>query len=161
MAHTATDEDAEDVYDDRVLGAPDVCNNCFQLVRVERVDPTRGGITRKMEAHYERVRKNTVVDYGPADTVSGQKGVFCDCGVEGSRERIWSDADVDRERIKAFIQALATTLRRKGLSPNVSVLAGYAIQAHKDGLTTDAALRAGVSAALRSREQTGQDRSTA
>jgi hypothetical protein len=150
MPATAHGDGEEDVYDDRVLGAPDVCNNCFRLVRVERVDPARNGMGGELESHYERVQRNTVVGYGPADSVSEQKGVFCDCGVESARERIWTDSDVDRDRMKNMIRNVAESLRRKGLDLDVSALARYALQSHKDGLPTDECLRAGVSAALRS-----------
>jgi len=104
-----------DVYDDRVIAARDVCSNCFRLLRVERVDPTRGGLTREYEASYEREQRNTSIEYGPAEVVSEHKGVFCECGVESPRERIWGDADVDRDRLATLLAQLLRTLRRKGL----------------------------------------------
>jgi hypothetical protein len=114
----------------------------------------------ELESHYERVQRNTVVGYGPADSVSEQKGVFCECGVEGARERIWSGADVDREKMKEYVRALATTLSRKGLDLDEHALAAYSLQAHKDGEPPDECLRAGVSAALRSRDDSDPARAT-
>jgi hypothetical protein len=53
-----------DIFDEHLLQARDVCRNCFSLVRVERIDPTRGGVAREFESHYERNRQTTTVDYG-------------------------------------------------------------------------------------------------
>lgn len=141
--------DHDDVFDDRVLGARDVCSNCFRLVRVERVDPTRGGLTREYEASYEREKVNTSIEYAPAETVSEQKGVFCACGVESARERIWDDGDVDRERLATLLTQLLRTLRRKGLSIATRPAARTARDIFAAEGDVDAALRAGVSAGLR------------
>jgi len=138
-----------DVYDDRVIAARDVCSNCFRLVRVERVDPTRGGLTREYEASYEREQRNTSIEYGPAEVVSEHKGVFCECGVESPRERIWGDADVDRDRLATLLAQLLRTLRRKGLRVATRPAARQARDTFIAEDEVDAALRAGVSAGLR------------
>lgn len=144
-------ETPSDVYDDRILEARDVCRNCLRLVKVERLDPTKTGMTREYERSYERDQRNTSIEYAPADRVSEQKGVFCECGTEHARTRIWEDADVDRERFRELVKHLISTLRRKGLNLHASRTAGYALQARQDGATVDAALRQGVSAGLRAR----------
>ncbi len=65
-------------YHEHLLDASDVCNSCHRVIRVERQDPTRGGLTREFESHYERHRDHTEIGYGPAKSVSDEKGVFCE-----------------------------------------------------------------------------------
>lgn len=146
--------DESDVYEDRLLGAPDVCNNCFCLIRVERIDPVRTGIGRAYESTYERNPRTTTVEYAPADTISDEKGVFCTCGVEGARDRVWEAADVDRERFRTFVKAVLWTLEAKGLSIHRQRASESALQRFADGAAVDDALAAGVSAGLSSRTQT-------
>jgi len=56
------------VFQERVLDAPDVCRNCYRLVREKRLKPEwrRSDVSVK-EADYSRRRQTTEVAYGPAE----------------------------------------------------------------------------------------------
>ena len=131
-------------YEDHLLGARDVCSNCLRLIRVERLDPTRNGFGHELEETYERRRETTEVAYGPSDAVSESKGVFCACGVESARERIWQAPDIDRERFKALLKHALRTLALKDVTLKRKEAAAYALQAFDDGAGPDAAIAEGV-----------------
>jgi len=135
-------------YQEHVLHAADVCNSCLGMIRVERLNPVRTGMSREYEACYERHKKRTVIDYGPAESVSDQKGVWCVCGVENARTRIWSDQDINTDRFHDLIQRLLRTLEAKGVTVARKPLAAHALQARRDGDSVDEALAAGVDAGL-------------
>jgi len=136
-------------YAERLLDAPDVCRNCLRVIRVERVDPTRDGLTREYEEHYERHARNTEIAYGPADTASNAKGVFCDrCGTEGAYDRIWADEDVDDRRFRELVQQAIATLEWKGVSLSRQDFATHAL-AHRDkDASVDEALSMAADAAI-------------
>jgi len=131
-------------YHEHIIGAKDCCSNCLRLIRVERVDPARSGIGREYESRLERNRQTTTIGYGPADSMSERKGVFCTCGVESARERIWADADVDTDRFREFVQRMLRTLDAKGVTVNQKRTAGHALQARRDGAGVDDALATGL-----------------
>lgn len=135
-------------YHDHILGAADVCNNCFSLIREERVDPTRSGLGRDYETSLTRREETTEIGYGPARTPSESKGVFCQCGVESARDRIWSYAEPDDDRFKELLQNAIRTLERKDVSIDRERMAAHALQAWKDGQNVDGAIEAGVNAGL-------------
>jgi hypothetical protein len=135
-------------YWDHIYDAADVCNNCLRLIRVERVDPVRSGVAREFEATYERERRHTSVEYAPAESVSDHKGVFCGCGVEGARDRIWSDDDLPRDRFKTLVQHLLRTLGRKGVTVKPRETAAHALQAFDDDGAPDRALARAVDAGI-------------
>jgi hypothetical protein len=133
------------VYQERVLNAPDICRNCYRLVREKRLKPEwrRSDVSVK-EADYSRRRQTTEVAYGPAEDVCESKGIFCDCGTEGSFVRYWEDEDIDADRFRAFVKRLLGALASKGVSLDRETTAAYALQARRDGETVDAALSTGV-----------------
>jgi len=135
-------------YEEHVLAAPDVCSNCFALIREERVDPTRSGLTRDLETSYQRRRRTTTIGYGPGDAVSEHKGVFCRCGVENHRHRIWEQADIDRERFRDLLKALLHSLARKDVTLRRQEAAAYALQRWDDGAGVDEALATGMEAGI-------------
>ncbi|WP_407344227.1 hypothetical protein [Haloplanus litoreus] len=100
-------------FQDRILSAVDVCNNCFAVVREQRLKAKRNWEVSR-EAYWSRRNRQTTVEFAPADSVSEQKGIFCDCGVEGSYERIWDDREIGRDRFKRYIQQIVATLESKG-----------------------------------------------
>jgi len=136
-----------EAYAEHVLEARDVCNNCLRLIRVERIDPVRSGVAREFEATYERDRRHTSVEYAPADSISEHKGVFCECGVEGARDRIWSEG-LSRDRFKTLVQHLLRTLERKGVTVKPRETAAYALQAFDDDVAPDQALAQAVDAGI-------------
>ena len=139
-------------YHEHLLDASDVCNSCHRVIRVERQDPTRGGLTREFESHQERHRDHTEIGYGPADSVSGQKGVFCDrCGTESPYDRVWDDAGderLDDDRVRELIQNTIRTLEHKGVTIDRQTLAERALQARRDSEHVDDCLGAAVDAAI-------------
>jgi len=120
------------VFAERVLDANDVCRNCFARNRVERVDPTRGGLGGQLDSHYSRHEERTEIGYGPADAVSDQKGVFCQCGVEGAHERVWDAAGY--ARYKGFVAAAVTALEEKGVDVRRQTAVAVALQGFRDAV---------------------------
>ena len=165
-------------YHEHLLDASDVCNSCHRVIRVERQDPTRGGLTREYETHQERHRDHTVVDYGPADTVGEQQGTFCDrCGTESPWDRYWDDHrtdshevatalgwldDVDEPAVTAcqerevsmpkfreLLKATIRTLESKGVTIDRTTLAREALRRRRDGEHVDDCLGEATEAAIR------------
>jgi hypothetical protein len=138
-----------EAYQEHILNASDVCANCLRVIRVERVDPTREGLTREYESHFERHPRNTEIAYGPADSVSDVKGVFCDrCGTEGAHERIWESADVDDARFEELVKQAIATLKYKGVTLQPQDFAAHALQQRENDATVDEALGAATEAAI-------------
>jgi len=138
-------------YADHIVDASDVCNNCLRRIRVERIDPTRAGLTREFEATLTRNRQTTVVDHGPAESVTDQQGTFCEaCGTESAYDRWWQDSDIGTNRFRELIQQLLRTLEAKGVTVVRKPLAAHALQARRDGDSVDEALATGVDAGLQS-----------
>jgi len=105
-------------YADYILDARDVCANCFRHVRIERVDPVmaRDGLRHALDSHYSRKRKTTTREYHDSDpNVTHSETTFCECGVEGTHERLWSPTDISRERFKRLLKRGLRTLGHKGI----------------------------------------------
>ncbi|WP_049979377.1 hypothetical protein [Halolamina rubra] len=145
-------------YQEHVLNAPDVCSNCFRLVRVERERPASG--FRPAETFYARNQATTSVEHAPADTVSESEAVFCACGAESAFDRIWSWRDVNRERFHELLKHLLRSAERKGLSIARQPAAAHALASHEQRherddaqvrveCDVDAALADGLLAGLR------------
>jgi hypothetical protein len=135
-----------------------VCSNCFRLIREERVDPTRSGLTRDLETTYQRRRETTEIGYGPGKAVSEHKGVWCACGVESHRHRIWAADDVGRERFRDFLKHVLETLARKEVSLRRRETAAYALQRFDDGAAVDEALATGIEAGIVAETAASDDR---
>jgi hypothetical protein len=131
-------------YADLVFDANDVCRNCLRLVRRERLDPARGGLTREYEESLERDPRTTEIGYGPGETVTDHKGVFCECGCEGVYARWWDDADVDRAKFRDLAHHLLQTLDAKGVTVHTEQTVGMALQCWRDGHTLDEAFARAV-----------------
>lgn len=139
-------------YHEHLLDASDVCNSCHRVIRVERQDPTRGGLTREFESHYERHPLTTEIGYGPAQSVSEAKGVFCDrCGTESPYDRIWDDAedDVPDERFRELLKATIRALEEKGVTLDRQTLAREALRRRRAGDHVDDCLGEATEAAIR------------
>lgn len=150
-----------DEYQEHVLNAPDVCNSCFSLVRVERERPPVKW--RPAERFYARNQATTSVEHVQAETVSETKQVFCECGADSAFTRVWNWRDVDRERFKQLLQQLIRSVERKGLQVARQPMAAHALQAFAgsvevhgdvrvrigDEVDVDAMLATGLLAGLR------------
>lgn len=135
-------------YADHILDASDVCSNCFCKTRVERVDPVRGGITRELDSHYARDPLRTEIGYGPSEAMSESKGVFCNCGVEGSFERLWDPDAVDEDHFKRLVKTAITTLERKDVTLRRKETVIYALSAWRDKGDVDKALSSALEAGI-------------
>jgi len=132
-------------YGDLVIDANDVCNGCLRLVRQERVDPVRVGMTREYEESLERDPRTTEIGYAPADSVSEQKGVFCkQCGTESPHARFWAEADVGEDGFRELLRNLLRTCERKGVSLARQPTVAMALQEWRDGACVDEALHRAV-----------------
>lgn len=145
---TPTSQSDSTPYEDHYLGARDVCSNCLSLIRVERVDPMRGGITQQLDSHLARRRRSTTVEYAPADAASESKGVFCNCGVESARERIWSADDVTEDRFRTLVKNLVRTADNKAITIKRKETIAYALQKFKDGHDADESLATALDAGI-------------
>jgi len=113
-----------EAYQDHLIGASDVCSNCLRTIRVERVDPSRSGMTREFESYMTRHKHHTTIDYGPADRVAEEKGTFCThCGTESPYDRIWEDVDfadpelpAGEQKFKDLCKSAMRSLEAKGVS---------------------------------------------
>lgn len=120
-------------YYDEVLGSGQVCSNCFALVRIEyEVGPR------------DRNRETTEEGYGPAERASEQEALWCECGVEDGRSRIWEDDDVDDGRFRDLLATLVRTLDARGVTLERHRTVAHSLQARRDGETVDEALAHGV-----------------
>ena len=139
-------------YHEHVLDAADVCNSCHRVIRVKRLDPTRGGLAdEEFEATFERRRQTTEIGYGPADSASNVKGVFCDrCGTESPYDRPWDDAEeaVSDDRFRELIQTTIRTLEYKGVTLHREDFARHALQQRRDDEHVDDCLGAATEAAI-------------
>lgn len=112
-----------EAYQEHLIDASDVCSNCFRRIRVERVDPTRSGMTVEYESHMARHERHTEIAFGPAQSVTDQKGTFCThCGTESAFERVWDDLDfadpelpLGYDRFKKLCQNAMRSLETKGV----------------------------------------------
>ena len=147
-----------EAYAEHIYNALDVCRNCLRPIRIERVDPTRDGMIREYESHYERHPRNTEIAYGPADSVSNVKGVFCGrCGTESPDDRVWTSerADdgtrtdtVDDVQFERLVKQAYATLKHKGVTLQAQDFIAHALQQRKDGATVDEALSKATEAAI-------------
>lgn len=136
--------DTSQLYQEEVLNAADTCANCLRLIRVERVDPYRSSM-HELESKLTRRREVTDVDWCDAgDRPTEAKGVWCECGVEGARDRIWEPDEVDRDRVRQLIQNLLRTLGRKRITVDRKRLAAHALQTFDECGDIDDALSRGI-----------------
>lgn len=138
-------------YHEHLLDAADVCNSCHRVIRVERIEPTREGLSREFESVYERRRETTEIGYGPARSASNMKGVFCDrCGTESPYDRIWDDAEatISDERFRELIQTTIRTLEFKGATLSREDFACHALQHRIDGDHVDDCLGGATETAI-------------
>jgi len=133
-------------YADHILDARDVCSNCFRKNRVERVDPVMGsGLGHELDSNYSRDRRETTVEYHDGgDEPPKSKGVFCNCGVEGSFERLWSPTTASRERFKTLLKNAVVSLERKEVSIKRKETLRYGLTHYADHGDVDKALATAI-----------------
>lgn len=135
-------------YADHLLDASDVCSNCLRLIRLERVDPTKGGLARELDSHLERHPTRTSIEFAPHEIPHQSEGTFCTCGVEDVNHRLWDPDDVGEERFRKLVKRAAQTLGEKDVTRRRKTFVAYALQAFRHGDNADEALAAGLEAAI-------------
>jgi hypothetical protein len=148
-------------YEDHLLGARDTCTNCFRLIRREREQrESTASLASIKKSPHTRVETTTNIEYpGVGDEPTHSQAVFCECGVESARERLWSAADLSRERFKDLLQNALRTLDEKGVTLKPTETAAYALQAFDDEKGPDAALAEAIDAGIiAAAAADGQDR---
>ena len=137
-------------FRDKLLHAPDVCSNCFALIKQERMDPVRWSQEQELDSTYERVRTQTERGYHETHSVAPThaKEVYCECGTADAHDRYWSGDDVDLDKFRDLLRAVIRTAEAKGISFKRKTTAEYALQRHKDTGEVDAALALGLDAGM-------------
>lgn len=136
-----------DAYQEHLLDASDICQSCFRQIRVRRIDPY---LSTDVEAAatLSRKKRNTEIGYGPAESVTDEKGTFCDeCGTESAFDRVWSSVDfhdpelpLDYERFKELAKNAMASLEAKGVDIDRHSFATTALARYQDGHGIDYAL---------------------
>ena len=117
-----------------------VCSNCYRTIKVERVDPTRSGMTVEYEERLARHEQHTEIGYGPAESVSDEKGVFCThCGNEHHDDRLWAPEDwhdpaspLYEDHFLELARNAYATLTDIGLSLNRDVFYSIAVKNYRN-----------------------------
>lgn len=105
-----------DIYNEQLVGAPDVCSNCLRIRLVDRTEVRSRGLTATPESVYTRHRQTTELDHHPSDEPTQDKHLFCDCGVSTARARTWTDGDIDREWFKTLLRRAIRAAEHKGVT---------------------------------------------
>lgn len=129
-----------DAYQEHLLDESTVCSSCFRTIRVERIDPYRSN-DLEAAATLSRKKQTTEIGYGPAESVTEQKGTFCDyCGTESAFDRTWDSVDFHdpagpygRERFKQLIKNAMWVLGEKASGFDPHTFAEYALARYDDG----------------------------
>jgi len=127
-------------YQEHLRNNAEVCSNCLRRVKVERVDPTRSGMTKEYESHLARHERHTEIGYGPARSVTDQKGVFCTlCGNEHHDDRLWAPEDwhdpespLDEDRFHELVRHCYQTLQSIGVSVDRDVFYSVAVKRYRE-----------------------------
>jgi hypothetical protein len=138
-------------YADYLLDAKDICNNCYRQVKIERVDPvmSRSGLRHDLDVHYARKKRTTEVEYHDGEPEPAHsRGTFCECGVEGSHQRLWEPDDVSRDRFEQLLVAAVASAIRKGIGIRRKETLRYALEHFDNEGDVDKALATGLDAGL-------------
>lgn len=130
----------QEAFAEHLFDASDVCRSCFRQIRVRRIDPYRSN-DLEAAATLSRKKRNTEIGYGPADSVTEQKGTFCDeCGTESAFDRVWSSVDfhdprapLGYERFRELAKNAMASLESKGVSIDRHTFATTALSRYQDG----------------------------
>ena len=135
-----------DLYEEKLIGARDVCSNCFRLRLVERVEVRSRGMAAspETESTYTRRKRTTTLDHHPADPPASDKHLFCNCGVSNARTRIWDPSDVERDRFKELIKGAVQSLEYKGVSLKRNETVMYALHHFDEHEDVDRALATAI-----------------
>lgn len=126
------------VFQEQVLNASDVCNNCFGLIREEReqIPPEKQRQNRTYPAtQLARNPRTTTVEYVPDGKPTRSHAVFCECGCSSAYDRYRSEI-VPRTEFRSLLKTAIQTVESKG----VTLSRRHAVRrAIKLGLTTNTA----------------------
>lgn len=142
-------------FQEHVLDAPDVCRNCFRLVRSERsrtTSATQRSDVSVEKSPYTRVRRHTEIDHEPDVVATDSIAVWCDCGCQSAYDRYWEDG-ADRcltmARFKELLKRCIYSLEGKGVTLDRGACIRQAIGHYRDEHNVNAALERGVELGIR------------
>lgn len=105
-------------FQERVLNAPDVCSNCFGIIREEHeIVPLKQRKRNRTypTQKYTRYRRRTTVDHLPDVEPTHDHATFCECGTPGAFDR-YRDEIVGAERFRELLKTAIRTIEKKGVS---------------------------------------------
>jgi len=104
---------------------------------------SRSGLRHALDSHYSRKRTTTTREYHDSDpNVTHADATFCECGVEGAFERLWTPTDISRDRFKTLLKHAIQTLSHRGIElsrERKRETVAYALQSFDDGGDADRA----------------------
>jgi len=129
-----------EAYAEHLFDASDVCRGCLKRIRVRRIDPYKSN-DLEAAATLSRKRQTTEIGYGPADSVTDEKGTFCDeCGTESAFDRVWDSVDfhdpagaLGYDRFKELAKNAMASLEAKGVDIDRHAFATTALSRYQDG----------------------------
>jgi hypothetical protein len=101
-----------------------------------------------LESHFERKRRTTSIEFAPHEYPPRSKGVFCQCGVEGSHERLWDPTDVSEQKIKSLIKNALHSLNQKDVTLKAKETAAYILHCWNETEDADKAFSKGIEMGL-------------
>ena len=127
-------------YQEHLLDATDVCQSCLRQIRVRRIDPYKSN-DLEAAATLSRKRQTTEIGYGPADSVTDEKGTFCsECGTESAFDRTWESVDfhdpagaLGYDRFRELAKNAMASLEAKGVDIDRHAFATTALARYQDG----------------------------
>jgi len=131
-----------EIYQEKLIGAPDVCSNCLGIRLVDQLQPTRAGMNHELESAYSRHKRNTDLDHHPGDEPTDDRHLFCECGVASARVRVWDT--VDREKFRTLLKRAVKTAESKGVTLNQKRAFGHALETYDDTGDVDDAIETGL-----------------
>jgi hypothetical protein len=137
-------------YGEHLLDAGDVCQNCFRQTRLER-EQTQTSTEQPVSVELSPSTRHpleTTIEYAPHRLPAHSKGTFCECGVEGTYERLWNPTDIERERFKQLLKAAIQTLEAKGVTIRREEAVLYCLSHFEDHGDADRALANGIDAGI-------------
>jgi len=109
---------------------------------------SRSGLRHALDSHYSRKRTTTTREYHDSDpNVTHADATFCECGVEGAFERLWTPTDISRDRFKTLLKHAIQTLSHRGIElsrERKRETVAYALQSFDDGGDADQAFSEAV-----------------
>lgn len=107
-----------DTFQEHVLNAADVCNECFGIIREEHeivpVSERKRNRTYPVQ-HYTRYKRRTTVEHVPGKNPTQDHATFCECGNSSAFDRHRSEI-VGPARFRELLKTAIETVESKGVT---------------------------------------------